>query len=171
MKNLVAGGGIELLVSPHLNQETNMGKSIIAVVISYIAMMVVFFVVFAALYLALGAERVFEPGTFKVTPLWIALALAGAIAAGALGGYLCFAISGSLRACQVMAVIVFVLALVMCIPSMTADQTPRSRSGDLPTMQAMQQGQAPIWMHLLSAAFFGGGVLLGARMKRGSRLG
>ena len=148
-----------------------MGKSIIAVVISYIAMMVAFFAVFTALYLALGAERVFEPGTFKVTPLWIALALAAAVSAGVLGGYLCFAISGSLRACQVMAVIVFVLALVMCIPSMTADQTPRPRSGDLPTMEAMQQGQAPIWMHLLSAAFFGGGVVLGARMKRGSRPG
>jgi hypothetical protein len=146
-----------------------MGKSIAAVVISYIAMMLAFFAVFTALYFALGAERVFEPGTFKITPLWIALALAGALGAGALGGLLCFAISGSFRACQMMAVIVFVLALVMCIPSMTADQTPRPRSGDLPTMEAMQQGQAPIWMHLLSAAFFGGGVLFGARMKRSSR--
>lgn len=148
-----------------------MGKSIAAVVISYIAMMVAMFALFTALYLALGAERVFEPGTFAVTPLWNALSLAGAVGAGALGGYLCFAIGGSLRACQVMAVIVFVLALVMCMPSMTADQTPRPRSGDLPTMEAMAQGQAPIWMHLLSAAFFGGGVLLGARMKRGSRPG
>jgi hypothetical protein len=148
-----------------------MGKSILAVVISYIAMMVVFFAVFTGLYLVLGAERVFEPGTFEVTPLWTALALAGAVGAGALGGYLCFAISGSLRACQVMAVIVLVLAVVMCIPAMTADQTPRPRSGDLPTMQAMQQGQAPNWMHWLSAALFGGGVLLGARMKRRSRPG
>lgn len=145
-----------------------MGKSIAAVVISYIAMMVTVFAVFTALYLALGPERVFEPGTFAVTPLWNALSLVGAVGAGALGGYLCFAISGSLRVCQVMAVIVFVLALVMCMPSMTADQTPRPRSGDLPTMEAMEKGQAPIWMHLLSAAFFGGGVLLGARMKRGS---
>jgi hypothetical protein len=133
-------------------------------------MMVSFLAVFTALYLALGPERVFESGTFEITPLWIALALAGALGAGTFGGYLCFAISGSSRACQVMAGIVLALALLMCVPSMTADQTPKPRSGELPTMEAMQQGQAPIWMHLLSAVVFGGGVLLGARMKRGSRV-
>ena len=143
-----------------------MAKSILAVVASYIAMMLVFFTVFTGLYLLLGAERVFEAGTFKVTPLWIALALAGALGAGALGGYLCYAIGGSVRACQVLAALVLLLSLLMCIPAMTADQTPRRRAGDLPTMEAMQQGQAPIWMHLVSAALFAGGALLGARMKR-----
>lgn len=144
-----------------------MMRSIAAVVVGYLVMMIVFFAVFTLLYLGLGTERVFEAGTFKITPLWIALALAGALGAGALGGYLCQAISGSMRTSQVMAVVVVVLALLMCLPSLLADQTPKPRAGDLPTMEAMQQGQAPRWMHLLSAGLFGGGVLLGARMKRG----
>ena len=141
-------------------------KPILGVVVSYIVMFLVFFAVFTGLYLMLGADRVFEPGTFKVSPLWIALALAGALAAGMLAGYLCLTISGSMRACQVLAVIAFLIAIGMCYPSMIADQTPRPRSGELPTMEAMQQGQAPIWMHLLSAALTGTGVVLGARMKR-----
>ena len=155
----------ELLASLGLDPKTPMTKSIIAVVVSFLIMEVVFFAVFTGLYLALGAERVFEPGTFKITALWIVLALAGALGAGVLGGYLCAAMSGSMRACQIMAGLVFALALLMCVPSMTADQTPRPRAGDLPTMEAMQQGQAPIWMHLLSAVLFGGGVLLGARTR------
>ena len=142
-----------------------MARSIVAVVVSYIVMMVVFFAVFTLLYLALGTERVFEPGIFKITTLWIMLALAGAWGAGELGGFLCHAISKSMRAAQVLAVIVVVLSLLMCLPSMMADQTPKPRAGDLPAMEAMQQGQAPNWMHLVSSAFFGGGVILGARLR------
>jgi len=140
----------------------------LGVVGSFLAMLVFFFAVFTALYLMLGAERVFEPGTFKISALWIGLALGGSLVAGTLAGYLCLTITGSFRACQVLAVIVFVAAIVMCFPSMTADQTPRPRAGDLTAMEAMQQGQAPVWMHLLSAVLEGAGVLMGARMKRKS---
>jgi len=141
-------------------------KPILGVVLSFVAMMIFFFALFTALYLALGAERVFQPGTFKISTLWMVLALAGALCVGILAGYLCFSISGSSRACQVLAVIVLLLAIVMCLPSISADQTPRPRAGDMPTMDAMTQGQAPVWMHLLSAVLEGGGVLLGAGMKR-----
>ena len=142
-----------------------MMKSVLAIVVSYIVMTVAFIAVFTGLYLVLGVERVFEPGTFRITPLWIGLALAGALGAGMLGGYLCAGMSKSVRACQVMAAIASAIAILMCLPSMMADQTPKPRAGNLPTMEAMQQGQAPIWMHLVSAALYGGGVLLGARMK------
>jgi hypothetical protein len=148
-----------------------MVKTVLGVVGSFVAMMVFFFALFTALYLMLGAERVFEPGTFQISTLWIALALGGSLVAGILAGFLCLVITGSFRACQVLAVIVFVTALAMCFSSMTADQTPRPRAGDLPAMEAMQQGQAPVWMHLLSAVLEGAGVLTGARMKRKSLAG
>lgn len=143
-------------------------KSILAVVVSYIVMMIVFFAIFTGLYLVLGAEKVFEPGTFKISALWIALSLIVALGTGMLAGFLCQKIGGSLRVSQVLAVMVCVLGLAMCYPAIMADQTPRPRAENLATMEAMQQGQAPIWMHLLSAVLAGAGVLLGARVKSGA---
>lgn len=142
-------------------------KTIGGIVLGYIALTILFFGVFTGLYLALGPERVFQPGTFQISMLWLVLALAGALIAGTLGGFVCRAVSRSMRVCRVFAIIVFLLSVVMCLPVVMADQTPRKRGNEpLPTMEAMQQGQAPIWMHLLSAVLSGGGVLLGARLKR-----
>ncbi len=144
-------------------------KAILGVVVGYIAFMVFIFVVFTGLYLALGAERVFQPGTFQISTLWLVLALGGSLCAGAVGGYVCRALSRSLRVCRVFAIIVFLLSIVMCWPVITADQTPRPRGATaLPAFEAMQQGQAPIWMHLLSAVLNASGVMIGARRKRES---
>ncbi len=144
-----------------------MPRAILGIVVSYIAIMIFFFALYRAI-LMLAAERVFQPDTFKVSPLWIALALAGGFCAGALAGYLCLTISGRILTCQVLAAIVFLLSVEMCFPSVTADQTPRPRNGELSVMEAMKQGQAPIWRHLLSAVLNGAGVFVGAPMKRTS---
>ena len=143
-----------------------MAKSILGVVVGYIAMMIFLFAVLTMLYLALGADRVFQHGTFQITPIWIALALATSLVGGALGGYVCHALSGSAGAGRILALIVVVAGIAICLPAMMADSTPRLRRGDMPTMQAMQQGQGPIWMHLLSAALGGAGVILGAGRRR-----
>ena len=144
-------------------------KAILGIVVGYVALMIFFFVVFTGLYLVLGAERVFQPGTFQISTLWLVLALAGSVCAGMLGGYVCRALSHSLGACRVLAIIVFLLSLAMCWPAITADRAPRARGATpLPTMEAMQQGQAPIWMHLLSVVLSASGVMFGARLKRDS---
>lgn len=43
-----------------------MQKPILGVVLGYIAMMILFFAVFTALYLLLGADRVFGPATAPI---------------------------------------------------------------------------------------------------------
>jgi hypothetical protein len=142
-----------------------MVKAIVGIVVGYIAFLCVMFGLMTALWFAVGIERVFEPGTFQITPLWIGLALLGSLIAGAAGGFVCSAISKSASVVKVFATIVFILAIIMCIPVMMADQTPKPRRGDLKMMEAMQQGQAPIWMHLASAALAAAGVLLVGRRK------
>lgn len=144
-------------------------KAILGIVLGYLAFTLFFFAVFTGLYLVLGAERVFQPGTFQISTLWLGLALTGSLCAGLLGGYVCRALSHSLRVCRVFAIIVFLLSIIMCLPVILADQTPRPRAATpLAAMAAMQQGQAPIWMHFLSAFLSAGGVMLGARRTRES---
>lgn len=142
-----------------------MVKAIVSIVVGYIAFTCVMFGLMTVLWFAVGMERVFQPGTFQITPLWIALALLVALIAGTVGGFVCSAMSKSAGVVKVFAAIVFVLAVIMCIPAMKADQTPKPRTGDIKMMDAMQQGQAPIWMHLSSSALCGLGVLLGGRRR------
>jgi hypothetical protein len=141
-------------------------KSILALIVSYIAMVIFLFTVFTAAYLALGPDRVFQAGTYAVSPLWLLFYAVANLCAAILGGYICAAISGSKMTCRVFAGIVFVLALLLCIPAMRAEQTPRSRTGDVPNMQAMHQAQTPLWMHLLNPFVSAVGVLFGSCRKR-----
>jgi hypothetical protein len=143
-------------------------RSVLAVIVSYIAMFILYFAVFTAAYLALGTDRVFEPNTYVVSPLWLTLAAVISFCGAIVAGYICAAMSKSMGVCQMLAVIVLVLGLLLCIPAIRADRTPRLRAGDVPNMEAMHQAQAPVWMHLLSPVIGAVGVLLGSRMKLGS---
>ena len=142
-----------------------MVKAIVSIVVGYLAFTCVMFGLMTVLWFAVGMERVFQQGTFQITPVWIALALLVALIAGTVGGFVCSAMSKSAGVVKVFAVIVFVLAMTMCIPAMTANKTPKPRSGDIKMMEAMQQAQAPIWMHLSSSVLCGLGVLLGGRRR------
>lgn len=140
-------------------------KSIIAVIVSYVVMVVFLFAVFSLVYLGMGTERAFQAGTYVVTPLWLALAVVISFLGAMLGGYVCAGISKSKRTCQVLAGIVFVAGILVCSSAMRADPAPRVRAGDVPNLQAMQQAQSPTWMHILSPVIGAMGVLLGSRMK------
>ncbi|HMG06361.1 MAG TPA: hypothetical protein VK581_12955 [Chthoniobacterales bacterium] len=141
-------------------------KSVVAVIVSYIVMVIFLFAVFTAAYLALGPERAFQPGTYAVSPLWLAFYAVANLCAAILGGYLCAAISQSRITCRAFAGIVFALALLLCVPAMRADKTPRVRMSDIPNLQAMHQAQIPVWMHLLNPFICAVGVLFGSCRKR-----
>jgi len=48
-----------------------MGRKIIAVVVGYIAMALLLFITFTVLYLILGTEGSFKPGSFEVSTIWV----------------------------------------------------------------------------------------------------
>src|SRR3954468_24850971 len=102
----------------HRKRQTVMLKSIIAIVVSYVAMFVLFMAVFTGLYFLFGVERVFQPDSYAVSTLWITVTLIGALLGGMFGGFLCATISKSWRTCQVLALVVFLLALIQCVSAL-----------------------------------------------------
>ena len=107
-------------------------KSIVAIVVSYVVMALFFVAVFNIGYLALGADRVFQPDSYEVSTLWLVLGVLFPLLGSLLAGYLCAAISKSWRTCQVFAFIVFLLGLVACIPALKRDpDAPNDASNDL----------------------------------------
>ena len=142
-------------------------KSILAIIVSYAVMFILFMAVFVGLYFALGIERVFQPDSYEVSTLWIIVTLIIAFLGTMFAGYLCAAISKSWRTCQVFALIVFLLALWQCFSAVRRDsEGPNVRAGDVTYLEAIAHAVAPMWLHFVNPIVNGVGVLLGARMKR-----
>ena len=141
-------------------------KSIVGIIVGYLVMALVAFAAYTAAYFGLGVERVFEPGSYTVSGLWIGLMIAITVIAGMLGGLTCAAISKNRTTGLVFAVIVFGLSLVMAIPHIMKGNTSTVRAGDVPNLQAMQLAQCPSWFSMLNPVLGGVAVLLGSRMKK-----
>ena len=142
-------------------------KSFLAIIVSYIAMFVIFMAIFTGLYFALGVERVFQADSYEVSMMWIALTLVIGFAVSMFAGYLCAAISQSWRACQIFALIVFLLALLQCLSALKRNpDAPNVRAGEVGMFEAMSLAVTPLWLHFVNPIISGAAVLVGARMKR-----
>jgi hypothetical protein len=142
-------------------------KSILAIIVSYIAMFVIFMAIFTCLYFVLGVERVFQSDSYEVSMLWIALTLVIGFLVSMFAGWLCAAISKNWRACQVFALIVFLLALMQCISALRRNpDAPNTRAGEVGMFDAMSLAVTPLWLHFVNPILSGAGVLIGARLKR-----
>ena len=70
-----------------------MARSIIAVIVSYIAMFVLIFLAFTAEYMLLGPNHAFRTGSFEASHRWIAIAFAINFVVAIIGGFMCAAIA------------------------------------------------------------------------------
>lgn len=142
-------------------------RSIVGVIVGYVAMFAVAFVAYTAAYLGLGPERAFEPGTYGLSGTWIGLMFAITIISGLVGGLTCAAISKSRTAGLVFALIVFVLGFVFELPNiMKKGHAPEARTGDVSNLDAMGKAQPPVWLCLFNPFLAGAAVLIGTRMKK-----
>jgi len=145
-----------------------MARSIIAVIASYIIMFVLTFCAFTGVYMVLRADGSFNPGTFEASSLWIAIAFGVNFVVAVIGGLICAAIARGGKAPLVLAIVVFVLGLLLAIPSLVAQKTNAGlvRSGDVPMMEAMQKAQEPVWVPFTFPFVGAIGVLIGGKLKR-----
>ena len=142
-------------------------KAFGGIVAGYIAMAIIISILFIGHFMALGVERAFEPDSYEISTLWIAISMAISFGSAVVGGCVCAAISKSLRACQALAAIVVILGFLLCLPAIQRGEGgPNVRAGEITILEAMRLEVAPIWMHLLNPVLGAVGVLLGARMKK-----
>ena len=140
-------------------------KSILAIIVSYVAMFIFLFAAFTGCYFALGAEGTFQTDSYNVTTIWIALTMVVCLLAGIIGGLLCAVISKNPRTCQIFAFIVLFLGLLACIPAIQRSDAPNTRAGEVSNFEAMGLAVSPMWVHLLTPVVSAVGVLLGSRLK------
>jgi predicted MFS family arabinose efflux permease len=139
-------------------------RPILGVIVSYVALFLLWSALFFGAYALLGPERAFQADSYEVSSLWLWLTGAVTFFGAVAGGYLCARISKSNRACQVLAFVVFLIAILLCIKAMRRDVGGlHVRAGEVTRWEAVGLAVEPNWMHLLNPVIGAAGILLGAR--------
>jgi hypothetical protein len=154
------------IVSSEPRRGKKMGRLVLAVVAGYVAMFVTVVVTFSGLYVTMGADRAFQPGTYDASPLWLVLSFILSFLAALFGGVVAIAVGKRAKAATALAVFVLVLGILMAIPAVTSKVDPGPRSGDVSNFEAMQKAKQPPWVSFLNPFIGAAGVLAGARLRR-----
>lgn len=143
-----------------------MVRSILGVILGYVVMFAVVFATFSACYLAMGADRAFQPGSYEPSILWLVVSFVLGFIAAVAGGWICALVSRGGRAPSVLAAVVVALGLGMAIPVFTgsAPEKPQTRTHDVGNMEAMQSADTPKWVALVNPFLGAAGALAGARL-------
>lgn len=146
-----------------------MGRSILAVIAGYVAIVIVVMAGLAGLFVAMGADWACKPAIYQVSTRWaLASAVIGLVAA-VIGGFLCAVIAKRATPPRVLAAFVFVLGLALAIPVLTAgDVVPAPRVSGTQGFEAMRDAVQPKWVALLNPVIGAVGVLIGAGLKKKS---
>jgi len=146
------------------NQRGKMAKKILGVIAGYVTMAVFIFLTFTVLYLILGADGSFEPGSYNVSTTWLVLSFLLGLIAAIIGGFICVLITKDRRVAIWLAGIVLVLGFVLAIPALceSEDERNKVREGEASNMEAMQNAKQPPITLILNPVIGAIGVFAGS---------
>lgn len=137
------------------------------VVLGYVAMFVAMFAGLTALFLVLGADATFEPGTYQPTVTWLVPQFAVMFAAAAIGGYVAMVIGRTRSTMIALVVVITILGIVSGYYEMTvATPYPGARGSDVSNLDAMMKAQQPDWAPFAKLPVGILGMLVGCRTRR-----
>lgn len=144
-----------------------MGRAILSVVVGYVVMFTTIFLTFSGLYLLLGQDLSFQPGSYDPSVQWNVVSFALGVGAAGLGGYVCVWIARTATPPKVLAGLVLVIGLVFAVPVLMAAEKPaETRTGEVGNLDAMMKAKQPAWVALANPFVGLAGILLGARLRR-----
>ncbi|MFL6227845.1 MAG: hypothetical protein ACJ741_03595 [Pyrinomonadaceae bacterium] len=143
-----------------------MARSILAVIVGYLVVFLFIFVLFTGLYLTLGSNASFKPGSYQPSVLWLVLSTLLALVAAIVGGYVCAVLARGGRAPLALAALVLVLGIIFAVPVLMAPETNAARTSELTNMEAMMQAKEPAGVALANPLLGAAGVLVGGRLRR-----
>ncbi|MBL8760586.1 MAG: hypothetical protein JNL50_04720 [Phycisphaerae bacterium] len=139
-----------------------MFRAIASVIVGYIVMALIVGLSLTGLYLALGADKAFEPASWDPSKLWLTLMFIVGIVAALAGGLTCKAIAKSAKPPRVLAGIVLVLGILMAALAMGKPAPTEPRGPDVSNMDAMSKAVTPTWVNVANALIGFAGVMVGA---------
>jgi MFS family permease len=145
-----------------------MGRTVVSVIVGYLAMFVFVFAAFTVTYNALGANGVFKPGSFDVTPVWLGITTALAMVAAIVGGWVWAAIRRRPGGPKALVIVVLVIGALSAIPAFVPSAAGEAveRAADISMFESMKHVKQPVWVAVVTPIIGAVGVIVGARMKK-----
>mgnify|MGYP000341087423 CR=1 FL=1 len=143
-------------------------RTILAVVVGYIAMFIVIAAGLSVAYLTLGPDWAYQEGTYEITMQWAILMLAFGLVAAVLAGIVCALIAKRSRNAvfALMAAIVVLGALSAGFQLMQAPPEDITRAADDSVTDAANKARQPAWTLIANPIIRAAGVFLGASLLR-----
>ena len=142
-----------------------MARTIGSVILGYLVLVIVMIAAFSLAYQVMGVDRSYQPGTYDVSGLWIAVSLVLGFGAAVVGGLACARVAHSPAAPRALAWFVLLLGLGMAIAAAAgvgAEDRVDVRPAEVSGLEAMQNSQTPLWLQFLNPLVGVAGVLYGA---------
>jgi ABC-type uncharacterized transport system permease subunit len=134
-------------------------KNILGVIAGYASVFITIFLTFTLLYLLLGADGSFKPGTYDVSTIWIMVSILLSILAAVVGGWIVMAISKNIKAAYALAGILFVVGIFSASYAAGMEGSELIREGTVDNFQAMQMAKTPIKVQYLNPIIGAVGVM------------
>ena len=138
-------------------------RKILGAVVGYVVFFFCVFLLFTGLSRVLGPDRLFLPGNYDPSMMWIIGAFVLGVIASAIGGYVA-ALIGKSGAVKIMAGLVVLIGAIVFVQLLRENRAVETRTVDLPTMEAMFKAREPLWVAVVNPllvviAVFAGGAL------------
>ena len=144
-------------------------KNILAAVLGYVVMFAVSFPLFSLMWVVLGADGSFQPGSWQVSGAWVASSIVlGGIVSTA-GGFSCSKLAASRQGVAILIGLVILLAILAALPDAATDLG--ARPDDVSMFDAMTSAEQPSWMLWINPVIGVIGVLFGATLEESQRRG
>lgn len=143
-------------------------RTALAVIVGYMAIVIITMAAFFGAFLAIGVDRVFLPGEYEPSNLWIAVSFALGFGSAVVGGFICASISRDSGGPNLLAAAILIIGLVMATMVLfdRIDAQPTVRPVGVDAVEAMSHGEQPAWVAFVNPFVGIAGVLLGARFRQ-----
>ena len=147
-----------------------MARSIIGVIVGYVAMFIINFGVFVGLYAVVGPENAFKPHRYLASNRWILMSVVATFITAIIAGLICAAIAKGGKAPLALAILIIVLGWLLAVPAVMKAKRNADmiRLGGVPSMEAAQKAYWPTWTPFALPLIQGIGAVIGGKLKRRS---
>jgi|GEM_PF-281552 len=141
-------------------------RRIIGIIAGYLAMAVFLFVTFSILYLILGSDGSFKPGSFQISTAWAVFSIILTSLAAIDGGLVCMLIAKHRGSLYLLAAFILVVGIASTVPkfSPTDPYANKVRIGHVSNIEAMQNAIQPVSVLLINPILSAAGIILGGNL-------
>lgn len=133
-------------------------------VLGYAVMVGAIFLFFAVLWMVLGPDGAFEPGSWEVSGAWLFGTIVAGLLAAVIGGLVCAWVAEDDRGVLMLIALVMVLGVAAALGDAAVTEGARPAQVDL--VEAMNSGRQPKWLAWLNPVLGAVGAFAGSRLAR-----